>query len=133
MMQKLDRAFCRTDNPIELNVVAADTAADWRGVVESELSLPFSTFPGPLMRATVLPASDGASIVLTFHHAIVDGLSGTRILHDFMRALAGDRLEVLPPPPLLEEMIASAASQPTVVEKMIFRDIPKASRAAQEF
>ena len=125
--------FYRTDNPIELKVVAADMAADWRGVIESELGLPFSTFPGPLMRATVLPASDGTSIILTFHHAIVDGLSGTRILHDFMRALAGDRLEVLPPAPLLEEMIASAAaSQPTVVEKMIFRDIPKASRAAQE-
>ena len=79
--------FCRTDNPIELNEVPAETGADWRGVVESELSLPFSTFPGPLMRATVVSASDGASIILTFHHAIVDGLSGTRILHDFMRAL----------------------------------------------
>ena len=124
--------FHRTDNPIEVNVVAVDTAADWHGVVESELSLPFSTFPGPLMRATVLSASDGASIVLTFHHAIVDGLSGTRILHDFMRALAGNRLEVLPPAPLLEEMIASAASQPTVVEKMTSHDIPKTSRAAQE-
>jgi hypothetical protein len=84
------------------------------------------------MRATVLTASDGASIVLTFHHAIVDGLSGTRILHDVMRALAGNRLEVLPPAPLLEEMIASATSQPTVVEKMTSHDMPKASRAAQE-
>jgi Condensation domain len=124
--------FCRTNNPIELNVLPVDKVANWCGVVESELSLPFSTFPGPLMRATVLSASDGASIVLTFHHAIVDGLSGTRILHDFMHALAGDRLEVLPPAPLLEEMIASAAPQPTVVEKMTFHDIPKASRAAQE-
>jgi len=124
--------FCRTNNPIELNVLPVDTVADWRGVVESELSLPFSTFPGPLMRATVLPASDGTSIILTFHHAIVDGLSGTRILHDFMRALAGNRLEVLPPAPLLEEMIASAASQPTVIEKMTSHDIQKASRAAQQ-
>ena len=124
--------FCRTNNPIELNVLPVDTVADWRGVVESELSLPFSTFPGPLMRATVVSAYDGASIVLTFHHAIVDGLSATRILHDFMRALAGNRLEVLPPAPLLEEMIASAASQPTVIEKMTSHDIQKAGRAAQE-
>jgi NRPS condensation-like uncharacterized protein len=124
--------FCRTNNPIELNVLPADAVADWCGVVESELSLPFSTFPGPLMRATVLPASDCTSIILTFHHAIVDGLSGTRILHDLMCALAGDRLEVLPPAPLLEEMIASAASQPTVIEKMTSHDIPKASWAAQE-
>jgi hypothetical protein len=126
-------AFCPTDNPIEFNVAPVDTAADWRGVVERELSLPFSIFPGPLMRATVLPASDGASIVLTFHHAVMDGLSGTRVLHDIMRALAGDRLEVLPPPPLLEEMIAGATTaHPIVIEKMTSRDIPKASRAAQQ-
>ena len=123
-------AFCRTENPIELRVLAVDTTAYWRGVVESELSLPFSTFPGPLMRATVLSASDGALIVLTFHHAIVDGLSGTRILHDIMRALADDRLEVLPPPPLIEEMIAGATSDPIVVEKRTHRDISRARSRA---
>ena len=37
----------------------------------------------------------------------------------------------LPSPPLIEEMIASAASQPIVIEEMTFRDIPKACRAAQ--
>src|SRR6478736_6370611 len=78
-------AFYRIDNPIELHAAPAVTAADWRWVVERELSLPFSTFPGPLMRATALWASDGASIVLTFHHAMMDALSGTRILHDVMR------------------------------------------------
>jgi Condensation domain len=103
-------AFYRIDNPIELNAAPAETAADWRGLVERELNLPFSTFPGPLMRATALLASDSASIVLTFHHAIMDALSGTRILHDVMRALAGESLEVLPPLPPVEEMIADFAS-----------------------
>ncbi len=105
MMQKPGRCSAAPNNPIELNVLPVDTVADWCGVVESEARSAVQHLSGPLMRATVLPASDGTSIVLTFHHAIVDGLSGTRILHDFMRALAGDRLEVLPPPPLLEEMI----------------------------
>ena len=125
--------FYRTDNPIEVNVVAVDAAADWHGVVESELSLPFDTFPGPLMRATVLSGPDGASIALTFHHAIVDGLSGTRILHDVMRALADECLETLPPPPLIEEMIASVAPHPLVAgEEPSHHDISKAgSRAAQ--
>ncbi len=124
--------FYRTDNPIELNVVAVDTAADWHGLVESELSLPFSTFPGPLMRAKLLSAPDDASIVLTFHHAIVDGLSGARILHDVMRALAGGYLEILPSPPLIEEMIASVASHPIIVEEGTSYGISKAcSRAAQ--
>ena len=105
-------AFYRIDNPIELHSAPAETAADWRWVVERELSLPFSTFPGPLMRATALWASDGTSIVLTFHHAIVDALSGTRILHDVMRAIAGESLEVLPPLPPVEEMIAGFAPSP---------------------
>ena len=111
--------FCRTDNPIEYSTWhRLKTAADWRGVVEKgDLSLPFSTFPGPLMRAKLLSAPDDASIVLTFHHAIVDGLSGARILHDVMRALAGGYLEILPSPPLIEEMIASVVSHPIIVER----------------
>ena len=105
-------AFYRIDNPIELHSAPAETAADWRWVVERELSLPFRAFPGPLMRATALWASDGTSIVLTFHHAIVDALSGTRILQDVMRAIAGESLEVLPPLPPVEEMIAGFAPSP---------------------
>jgi Condensation domain len=108
-------AFYRIDNPIELQAAPVEAAADWREVVERELNLPFDTVRGPLMRATVLWASDGASIVLTFHHAIMDALSGTRILHDVMRALAGESLEVLPPLPPVEEMIASFAPDPVVV------------------
>src|SRR5258708_21499294 len=71
-------AFYRTDNPIEVHSAPLEADTDWRGVVESELTLPFDTVPGPLMRATALWASDGASIVLTFHHAMADALSGIR-------------------------------------------------------
>jgi NRPS condensation-like uncharacterized protein len=89
-------AFYRIDNPIELHSAPAETAADWRWVVERELSLPFSAFPGPLMRATALWASDGTSIVLTFHHAIVDALSGTRILRTSCARSPARVLDVLP-------------------------------------
>jgi hypothetical protein len=108
-------AFYSIDNPIELHAAPAVTGADWRMVVERELNLPFDTVRGPLMRAAALWASDGTSIVLTFHHAIIDALSGTRIHHDVMRALAGDSLDVLPSLPPVEKMIASFASNPVVV------------------
>ena len=72
------------------------------------------------MRATVLWASDGASIILTFHHAIVDALSGTRILHDVMRALAGQSLKVLPQLPPVEEMIAGGVPRSIVVREGYF-------------
>jgi len=124
-------AFYRIDHSIELHAALAETASDWRWVVERELSLPFSAFPGPLMRATALWASDGASIVLTFHHAIMDALSGTRILHDVMRALAGESLEVLPPLPPVEEMLASFAPDPVVVGEGGSRvDISSRARAS---
>jgi hypothetical protein len=114
-------AFHRIDDPIELHAVQAQTATDWRGVVERELSLPFSASRGPLLQSTALWASDGTSIVLTFHHAVMDGLSGTRIVHDLMRALAGDHLEVLPLRPPLEEMIERVISVRDFVEGCILR------------
>ena len=75
----------------------------------------FAEFAEPGVTEYLAPSarsSDGTSIILTFHHAIMDALSGTRILHDVMRALAG---EVLPPLPPVEEMIASFAPNPVVV------------------
>jgi Condensation domain len=107
-------AFCRTDNSIKVCAVPVEAEADWRGVVESELNLPFDTVPGPLMRATALWRLDGASIILTFHHAMADALSGTRILDDLMRALAGEHLRALSPLPPIEEMIARAVSNPAL-------------------
>src|SRR5258705_3821306 len=105
-------AFYRSDNPIALHTELVEAAGDWRSVVERELTLPFDTVPGPLMRATVLRASHGASLVLTFHHAIADALSGTRIIDDLMRALGGEHLEAVPPLPPVEEMIEIFTSNP---------------------
>ena len=121
-------AFYETDNSIEVHAAPVDADIDWRGVVESELTLPFDTIPGPLMRATALCASYGASIVLTFHHAIADALSGTRILDDLMRALAGEHLDALSPLPPIEEMLAISASNSPVPQHAASRtDIAPAS------
>jgi hypothetical protein len=110
-------AFYRTDNPIEVYTAPVGADAQWRLVVEGELNRPFDTVPGPLMRATVLWASDGASIVLSFHHAIADARSGIRIIDDLMRALAGEHLDALPPLPPVEETIAGFSSSPVVTSE----------------
>src|ERR1700754_4654804 len=50
------------------------------------------------MWATVLCAGESASIVLTMHHAPLDGMSATVIIEDLLKALCGyplDRLAVL--------------------------------------
>jgi hypothetical protein len=125
-------AFYETDNSIEVHVAPVDADIDWPRVVESELTLPFDTIPGPLMRATVLWASDGALIVLTFHHAMADALSGTRILDDLMRALAGEHLDALSPLPPIEEMLAVSVSNSPVPHAASRTDITQASeRVAQ--
>ena len=79
-------AFHRIDDPIQLHTAPVEATADWRAVVEGELSRPFDAARGPLTRATAVWVPDGASVVLTFHHAVMDALSGTRVLHEVMRA-----------------------------------------------
>jgi Condensation domain len=106
--------FHETENTIEISTVPVKVQADWPTVVQSELNRAFEAFPGPLMRVTFLPTSDGASIVLTFHHAIADGLSAIRVLRDVMRALAGEPLDALRPLPPIDEMMISSASTPAL-------------------
>jgi hypothetical protein len=107
-------AFAETDDEIEVRFSPTGTGEEWRDVVERELNRPFDSSPGPLMRATILWSSDGTWMVLTFHHAIADALSAVSILRDLMRALAGERLDVLPPLPPVEAMIANFAVGPAI-------------------
>ncbi|MGV7213766.1 condensation domain-containing protein [Bradyrhizobium sp. UFLA05-112] len=124
-------AFHRVDNPIELHTAPVAAALAWRAVVEMELNVPFDAARGPLMRAMALWAPDGASIVLTFHHAAMDALSATRVLHDVLRALAGESLGVLPPCPPVEEMIAGFAPGLTFVGKDVSRAETSSKAGAQ--
>src|SRR5438270_12696782 len=48
-------------------------------------------------------------LVLTFYHAIADALSGIWVLHDVMRALAGEQLETFRSFPLLEEKLLGSS------------------------
>jgi NRPS condensation-like uncharacterized protein len=65
-----------------------------------------------LLRATALYAPETTIIILTFHHAIADGMSGVWVLHDLMRALAGQQLEACLFPPPLEEKILGPSLRP---------------------
>src|SRR5260370_1285913 len=63
-------AFYRTDNPIEVHSAPLEADTHWRGVVESELTLPFDTVPGPLTRATPLSSSHADIIRVQCHGAL---------------------------------------------------------------
>ncbi len=78
----------RSDRPIAASVLPRANAPDLERVAERELSSRFPDREGR-MRATVLHAAEGATIVLGFRYTLSDGLSG---VHDLMQAVAGEPL-----------------------------------------
>lgn len=80
--------------PIPLRVVGRTAEETWVGVVEDELNGSFDAATGPLLRCTYVtpsgPADSGSSgvrseIVLTFHHAAMDAVSGYALLDELLR------------------------------------------------
>ena len=89
-------------------VVASTEPGDWHAIVERELRTPFVDSEAPLMRATVLRARRQATVVLTLHHALLDGLSAAVIVGDLLEALNGHELKPLPALPSLDQLLEEA-------------------------
>jgi hypothetical protein len=70
--------------------------------VADELVLDFHG-TSPLCRIAVFYDGGAATIVLTMHHAIGDGLSGVTLIGDFLEALSGREIGSLPVPPAVED------------------------------
>ncbi len=102
----------RTGRPVKLRIVSVEGDRDWRPVMERELSTAFEHDGSPLLRATVLHAADGATIVLTFHHSLFDAIAGASVIEDLMTALGGQPLTPLPALPSLESLLAAALMLP---------------------
>ena len=100
----------RSAAPIEVAVHPSGHGLGWRQIVERELARPFPDDRAPLMRATVLHARDGAAVILTFHHALADGISGVNIVGDLMQALDGRPLPPLAGCASLDMLAAAQAS-----------------------
>jgi hypothetical protein len=110
--EELGTAFHKSGRPIELKIVYAGKDADWRPTVERELQRPMGNGSGALLRVTALRAPGVTTIVLTFHHAIADGLSAVGILHDLLSALAGEQLEAFKSFSPIEEKILGPSPRP---------------------
>jgi hypothetical protein len=98
-------AFHQSDRPVALETISVGRDADWRPTVARELEKPMDIGAGVSLRATALCGPEATVIVLTFCHAIADGLSGVSILRDMMRALAGEQLTAFRSSPPIEEKI----------------------------
>ncbi|MCV7102662.1 condensation domain-containing protein [Mycobacterium palustre] len=100
-------AFCRapTVAPITLTVYRSPEAS-WEATAAEELGRPFDRSRAPLMRASLVQGPTSSALVLTFDHAIADGISAVLVLDDLVAALNGATLLDLPTPPTQEQLVA---------------------------
>lgn len=97
--------------PIPLKFLRRASSTQWQRVMEAEIAAPFDLAAGPLLRAAVLEDEQGCELVVTAHHAVIDGIGVLAVIRDLLRALAGETLSRLPIPPAAEERaIAKRAS-----------------------
>jgi Condensation domain len=92
-----------TGLPIPLAFLRRNSSTDWQRVMESEIAEPFDLSTGPLLRAAILEDEKGSDLVLTTHHAVIDGIGVLAVVRELLRALAGEALAELPIPPPAEE------------------------------
>ncbi len=74
--------------PLPLQVLPRRGEDGWRRVVDAELNRRIDETAGPLARCLYLLPQDGgcpAEIVLTFHHAAMDGASATGLVGQLLR------------------------------------------------
>ncbi|OBG19360.1 condensation domain-containing protein [Mycobacterium sp. 852002-51057_SCH5723018] len=99
--------FCRaaTVAPITLTVYRSPECC-WEATAAEELARPFDRSRAPLMRASLVQGPASSAVVLTFDHAIADGISSMLVLDDLVAALNGAKLPSLPTPRSQEQIIA---------------------------
>ncbi len=100
--------FAPCARPITLETRDRFDDSTWMEGAEAELGRRFDTAAGPLARCLLIGArGDGAAseVILSFHHSIVDGASGTNAVCELLGACAsieaGETPEIGPPLPLL--------------------------------
>lgn len=103
--------FSRASHPIELNVIQTEHEFNWQWAVEEQLRMPFPLTGTSLMRATVLHGHDRAIVVLCFHHAIADGISGAFVVGDLLTALTSMHLSKLPLLSAREDIVVAKLMQ----------------------
>lgn len=88
--------------PIPLVFQRRASSADWRPVMESEVAKPFDLSKGPLLRAAILEDDKGCDLVITAHHAIIDGMGSSRWSAICLRSSPATRCPICPCRPLLK-------------------------------
>ena len=96
-----------------------------RALVHASEKRPFALMDGELLRAFILPARDGASLLLHAHHLAGDGLSLVSFTRDVLDALAG-RAPAFKPLLLADEAFLRARAKLPVPVSLGARQLARA-------
>jgi hypothetical protein len=84
--------YVRDDRQIPLQVIRSEPPHAWQRVVSGELMKPFEQTDAPLIRAVLSHSPRYATLVLTAHHAVADGMSIAFVLRDMLEVMSGGHL-----------------------------------------
>jgi Condensation domain len=98
--------------PIPLRIVAEDEFATWHMEMAKEIATPIPPIGIPLVQITILRNSGGATLLLSIHHSIADGLSSAFVIRDIIEALSGKPLQPLALTDPQEDLCSAAAGPP---------------------
>jgi iturin family lipopeptide synthetase B len=99
------------------------------GLLHDEVERGFVLAAEPLMRVTVVTdtsrADDVETLVLTYHHIILDGWSLARILDELVALLRGEELQAIGPAEraVFGDVIAASARQPLDASDTYWRNV----------
>jgi hypothetical protein len=103
------------ESRIPLQIIQGDALKGWEQEMETELSTPLPPKDALLVRAVLIHETHRATILLTVHHSIADGLSVALIVRDILEALSGRQLEPLPVPKAQEDLCPPPTDQSTEI------------------
>jgi NRPS condensation-like uncharacterized protein len=109
---------------IPIKIMGRTDDNQWISVCEKESKIPFDFHIRPPIRIILLYSPNKSDLILFCHHMFCDGLSVAYLARDIMQIL-GDpskKLEILPPPPLLNyENIPDYVKDNVIIKKFIDR------------
>jgi hypothetical protein len=88
--------FIEQEADIPIRVVARQGDNHWQHELAVELSESFAWHQAPLVRVVHLQSKAVSDLIVTFHHAIADGLSGAYAMRDLVQNLEADRCSPSP-------------------------------------
>ncbi|NSY20164.1 condensation domain-containing protein [Neorhizobium sp. AL 9.2.2] len=100
--------FVYSPKDITVRAHSLNVGSTWHEIVEAELATPFDASQAPLVRITALrePLNQRElTLVLTFHHALADGLSAVAFLDDLVAAMNSAELPPVLMRPSVERLL----------------------------